>query len=79
MSTGVKVHAVQSDAELCTMCLQVLHSHMNKEMESARSTFTVFDLLRTPAMRRISICLLAVWLDTHLLTCSPSAPAYLFT
>uniref|UniRef100_A0A3Q0SVD5 Organic anion transporter X n=1 Tax=Amphilophus citrinellus TaxID=61819 RepID=A0A3Q0SVD5_AMPCI len=43
---------------------EVLHSHMKKEIESARSTFTVFDLLRTPGMRRISICLLAVWFST---------------
>ncbi|XP_004556997.1 solute carrier family 22 member 6 [Maylandia zebra] len=44
--------------------VEVLHSHMNKEIESARSTFTVFDLLRTPGMRRISICLMAVWFST---------------
>lgn len=61
------------------MWLQVLHSHMNKEIESAHSTFTVFDLLRTPGMRRISICLMAVWSDIHLLICSPVSPAYSFT
>uniref|UniRef100_A0A669BUX0 Solute carrier family 22 member 6 n=1 Tax=Oreochromis niloticus TaxID=8128 RepID=A0A669BUX0_ORENI len=44
--------------------VEVLHSHMNKEIESAHSTFTVFDLLRTPGMRRISICLMAVWFST---------------
>uniref|UniRef100_A0AAX7T6C9 Solute carrier family 22 member 6 n=1 Tax=Astatotilapia calliptera TaxID=8154 RepID=A0AAX7T6C9_ASTCA len=44
--------------------VEVLHSHMKKEIESARSTFTVFDLLRTPGMRRISICLMAVWFST---------------
>ncbi|GLD65568.1 solute carrier family 22 member 6-like protein, partial [Lates japonicus] len=42
----------------------VLHSHMNKEMESSRSSFTAYDLLRTRGMRRISICLIAVWFST---------------
>uniref|UniRef100_A0A673BR36 Solute carrier family 22 member 6 n=1 Tax=Sphaeramia orbicularis TaxID=375764 RepID=A0A673BR36_9TELE len=44
--------------------LEVLHSHMNKEIESSRSTFTAYDLLRTRGMRRISICLIAVWFST---------------
>ncbi|XP_074528252.1 solute carrier family 22 member 6 [Halichoeres trimaculatus] len=43
---------------------EVLHSHMKKEMESCRSQYTVYDLLRTPGMRRISICLIAVWFST---------------
>ncbi|KAI9522842.1 hypothetical protein NQZ68_033184 [Dissostichus eleginoides] len=43
---------------------QVLHSHMKKEMDSSRSTFTAYDLLRTRQMRRISICLLVVWFAT---------------
>uniref|UniRef100_A0A673BR48 Solute carrier family 22 member 6 n=1 Tax=Sphaeramia orbicularis TaxID=375764 RepID=A0A673BR48_9TELE len=43
--------------------LEVLHSHMNKEIESSRSTFTAYDLLRTRGMRRISICLIAVCLS----------------
>lgn len=44
--------------------LEVLHSHMNKEIESSRSTFTAYDLLKTRGMRRISICLIAVWFST---------------
>uniref|UniRef100_A0AAX7VR93 Solute carrier family 22 member 6 n=1 Tax=Astatotilapia calliptera TaxID=8154 RepID=A0AAX7VR93_ASTCA len=48
--------------------VEVLHSHMKKEIESARSTFTVFDLLRTPGMRHI-----------HQLICSPVSPVYLFS
>ncbi|KAM7373794.1 hypothetical protein PAMP_006497 [Pampus punctatissimus] len=44
--------------------LQVLHSHMNKEIESSRSSFTMYDLLRTRGMRRISVCLIAVWFST---------------
>uniref|UniRef100_A0A4W6E2X7 Solute carrier family 22 member 6 n=1 Tax=Lates calcarifer TaxID=8187 RepID=A0A4W6E2X7_LATCA len=46
------------------LTLEVLHSHMNKEMESSRSSFTAYDLLRTRGMRRISICLIAVWFST---------------
>uniref|UniRef100_A0A8P4JV28 Solute carrier family 22 member 6 n=1 Tax=Dicentrarchus labrax TaxID=13489 RepID=A0A8P4JV28_DICLA len=50
------------------LTLEVLHSHMKKEIESSRSSFTAYDLLRTRGMRRISICLIAVWSE-HL--CSP--------
>ncbi|XP_045896328.1 solute carrier family 22 member 6 [Micropterus dolomieu] len=46
------------------LTLEVLNSHMNKEIESSRSTFTAYDLLRTRVMRRISICLMAVWFST---------------
>ncbi|KAM7397374.1 hypothetical protein PAMA_005601 [Pampus argenteus] len=46
------------------LTLEVLHSHMNKEIESSRSSFTMYDLLRTRGMRRISICLIAVWFST---------------
>ncbi|KAI3374085.1 hypothetical protein L3Q82_022651, partial [Scortum barcoo] len=46
------------------LTLEVLHSHMNKEIESSRSSFTAYDLLRTRGMRRISICLIAVWFST---------------
>ncbi|KAM9846556.1 solute carrier family 22 member 6 [Aulostomus maculatus] len=46
------------------LTLEVLHSHMSKEIESSRSTFTAYDLLRTRGMRRISICLIAVWFST---------------
>ncbi|XP_040005482.1 solute carrier family 22 member 6 isoform X1 [Xiphias gladius] len=46
------------------LTLEVLHSHMNKEIESSRSSFTAYDLLKTRGMRRISICLIAVWFST---------------
>uniref|UniRef100_A0A1A8GBL0 Solute carrier family 22 member 6 n=2 Tax=Nothobranchius korthausae TaxID=1143690 RepID=A0A1A8GBL0_9TELE len=46
------------------LTLEVLHSHMGKEIESNRSSFTAFDLLRTRRMRRISACLIAVWFST---------------
>ncbi|KAJ4920664.1 hypothetical protein JOQ06_005135 [Pogonophryne albipinna] len=47
-----------------TLTLEVLHSHMKKEMDSSRSTFTAYNLLRTRQIRRISICLLVVWFAT---------------
>ncbi|XP_023283932.1 solute carrier family 22 member 6-like isoform X1 [Seriola lalandi dorsalis] len=46
------------------LTLEVLNSHMNKEIESSRSSFTAYDLLRTRGMRRISICLIVVWFST---------------
>uniref|UniRef100_A0A3Q2Q7U2 Solute carrier family 22 member 6 n=1 Tax=Fundulus heteroclitus TaxID=8078 RepID=A0A3Q2Q7U2_FUNHE len=46
------------------LTLEVLHSHMSKEIESSRSSFTAFDLLKTRRIRRISICLIAVWFST---------------
>ncbi|XP_028322199.1 solute carrier family 22 member 6 [Gouania willdenowi] len=46
------------------LTLEVLHSNVKKEIESSRTSYTAFDLLRTPKMRRISICLLAVWFST---------------
>ncbi|XP_042354725.1 solute carrier family 22 member 6 isoform X3 [Plectropomus leopardus] len=46
------------------LTLEVLHSHMSKEIESSRSSLTAYDLLRTRGMRRISVCLLVVWFST---------------
>ncbi|XP_065819104.1 solute carrier family 22 member 6 [Labrus bergylta] len=46
------------------LTLEVLHSHMKKEMDSSRLSHTAYDLLRTRGMRRISICLVAVWFST---------------
>lgn len=40
---------------------QALKSYMQKEMTSSRSHHTVFDLVRTPVVRRISCCLCFVW------------------
>ncbi|KAL2095203.1 hypothetical protein ACEWY4_009922 [Coilia grayii] len=44
--------------------LEVLESHMKKELQSSKSSYTAYDLLRRPVMRRISICLVAVWFST---------------
>ncbi|XP_037543120.1 solute carrier family 22 member 6 [Nematolebias whitei] len=46
------------------LTLDILHFHMSKEIESSGSTFTAFDLLKTRRIRRISICLVAVWFAT---------------
>lgn len=46
------------------LTLEVLHFHMQKEMESKRTTFTALDLVKTRVMRRISICLIIVWFST---------------
>ncbi|XP_054611181.1 solute carrier family 22 member 6 isoform X1 [Dunckerocampus dactyliophorus] len=46
------------------LTLEVLHSHMSKEMESSQTMLTAYDLVRTPGMRRISMCLIAAWFST---------------
>ena len=58
IQTGVSFHIV---CVCVCVCLQYLKSHMHKEMQSSKTTHTAYDLLRTPVMRRISICLVAVW------------------
>nr|XP_047911899.1 solute carrier family 22 member 6-A-like [Anser cygnoides] len=44
--------------------IEALKSYMQKEMTSSRSHHTVFDLVRTPVVRRISCCLCFVWFST---------------
>ncbi|KAM9451757.1 solute carrier family 22 member 6-A [Clarias gariepinus] len=44
--------------------LEVLQSHMKKELQSRKTMLTAYDLLRTPVMRRISLCLVVVWFST---------------
>ncbi|XP_017296444.1 solute carrier family 22 member 6 isoform X2 [Kryptolebias marmoratus] len=46
------------------LTIEILHSHMSKEIQSSRSTFTAFDLLKTRRIRQISTCLVAVWFAT---------------
>ncbi|XP_072317068.1 solute carrier family 22 member 6 [Eucyclogobius newberryi] len=46
------------------LTVQVLEDHMKKEMESQKSSYTAVDLVRTKALRRISVCLLVVWFST---------------
>ncbi|XP_064207793.1 solute carrier family 22 member 6 [Anguilla rostrata] len=44
--------------------LEVLNSSMQKEVQCSKSIYTMYDLLRTPVMRKISICLMFVWFST---------------
>ncbi|KAJ8348267.1 hypothetical protein SKAU_G00268560 [Synaphobranchus kaupii] len=44
--------------------LEVLESKMHKEIQSSKSIYSMYDLLRTPVMRKISICLMVVWFST---------------
>lgn len=46
------------------LTVEIIRSHMKKELESQRSTYTAVDLVRTKAMRRISVCLVVVWFST---------------
>ncbi|MBN3304705.1 S22A6 protein, partial [Amia calva] len=43
---------------------ETLCSAMHKELSSSRGSHSALDLLRTPGMRRITICLSCVWFST---------------
>nr|XP_056708553.1 solute carrier family 22 member 6-A-like [Euleptes europaea] len=44
--------------------IETLRSKMKEEIATAKSTYTIADLVRTPTMRRISCCLCFVWFST---------------
>ncbi|XP_075425464.1 solute carrier family 22 member 20-like [Ascaphus truei] len=44
---------------------EMLRFEMHKEILEIRSSHSVMDLVRTPAMRRISLCLILVWFSTN--------------
>nr|XP_057944310.1 solute carrier family 22 member 6 [Doryrhamphus excisus] len=44
--------------------IQMLQESMKKEMSCSQGTYTVLDLFRTPTMRKMTVCLSAVWLST---------------
>ncbi|XP_033836744.1 solute carrier family 22 member 6 [Periophthalmus magnuspinnatus] len=46
------------------LTVQMLEDHMKKELESRKSTYTAVDLIRTRAVRQISVCLMVVWFAT---------------
>ncbi|XP_063002163.1 solute carrier family 22 member 6-A-like [Elgaria multicarinata webbii] len=46
------------------LSLEDLKASLQKETPSAKSSFTVADLVRTPTMRRITCCLCFVWFST---------------
>uniref|UniRef100_A0A670JLB8 Major facilitator superfamily (MFS) profile domain-containing protein n=1 Tax=Podarcis muralis TaxID=64176 RepID=A0A670JLB8_PODMU len=43
---------------------EVLHSHMQMEAASLKSRRTVFDLFRSPVLRRVTCCLMVVWFSS---------------
>ncbi|XP_064407780.1 solute carrier family 22 member 6-B-like [Latimeria chalumnae] len=43
---------------------EILELNMQKEIASVKSAYTVVDTFRTPTVRRITFCLLAVWFST---------------
>ncbi|XP_071372105.1 solute carrier family 22 member 6 [Centroberyx affinis] len=44
--------------------IEMLQESMKKEMSCSRGNYSILDLLRTPTMRKMTICLSAVWLST---------------
>ncbi|XP_030074643.1 solute carrier family 22 member 20-like [Microcaecilia unicolor] len=44
--------------------LEVVIFHMEAETSAMKSSHSILDLFRTPAMRRISVCLTLVWFST---------------
>ncbi|XP_015267424.1 PREDICTED: solute carrier family 22 member 20-like [Gekko japonicus] len=43
---------------------QVLNSHMQTETSKLKSSHTIFDLFRTPALRRVTCCLMVIWFSS---------------
>ncbi|XP_029374632.1 solute carrier family 22 member 6 [Echeneis naucrates] len=44
--------------------IKMLQESMKKEMSCSQGSYTVLDLFRTPTMRKMTVCLSAVWLST---------------
>ncbi|XP_029469587.1 solute carrier family 22 member 20-like [Rhinatrema bivittatum] len=44
--------------------LEVVKSHMEMETLAVKSSYSALDLFRTPALRRISVCLMLLWFST---------------
>ncbi|XP_062262737.1 solute carrier family 22 member 6 [Platichthys flesus] len=44
--------------------IKMLHESMKKEMSSTQGSYSILDLFNTPAMRKRTLCLSAVWLST---------------
>ncbi|CAK6953836.1 solute carrier family 22 member 6 [Scomber scombrus] len=44
--------------------IKMLQESMKKEMSCSQGSYSVLDLFRTPTMRKMTICLSAVWLST---------------
>ncbi|KAM8899149.1 solute carrier family 22 member 6 isoform 1-T1 [Spinachia spinachia] len=46
------------------LTVDMLQESMKKEMSSVQGSYSVLDLFRTPTMRKMTVCLSAVWLST---------------
>uniref|UniRef100_G3QBQ0 Solute carrier family 22 member 6 n=1 Tax=Gasterosteus aculeatus aculeatus TaxID=481459 RepID=G3QBQ0_GASAC len=46
------------------LTVEMLQESMKKEMSSIQGSYSVLDLFRTPTMRKMTVCLSAVWLST---------------
>ncbi|CAL8276390.1 unnamed protein product [Arctogadus glacialis] len=44
--------------------VEMVKSSMKKEMSGCKSSYTTLDLFRTPTMRKMTLCLCAVWFST---------------
>ncbi|XP_059912661.1 solute carrier family 22 member 6-like [Gadus macrocephalus] len=52
----------QADGE--KIDVEMVKSSMKKEMSGCKSSYTTLDLFRTPTMRKMTVCLCAVWFST---------------
>ncbi|KAJ1105733.1 hypothetical protein NDU88_003138 [Pleurodeles waltl] len=57
-----KVNGKKEEVEKIT--LEIVKCNMEKDLTSTKSTYTVIDLVRTPTIRRITVCLSMVWFST---------------
>uniref|UniRef100_A0A8C8R7F1 Solute carrier family 22 member 8 n=1 Tax=Pelusios castaneus TaxID=367368 RepID=A0A8C8R7F1_9SAUR len=57
-----RVNGKREEGEQITT--EILKSKMQKELSMVKSSYTVVDLVRTPAIRQIFFCLSAVWFST---------------
>ncbi|EMP25795.1 Solute carrier family 22 member 6-A [Chelonia mydas] len=57
-----RVNGKREEGEKITT--EILNSKMQKELSTVKSSYTVSDLVRTPAIRRIFCCLSVVWFST---------------
>ncbi|XP_078516575.1 solute carrier family 22 member 6-A-like [Lissotriton helveticus] len=57
-----RINGKKEEAEKIT--LEIVNCSMQRDATSTKSTFTATDLVRTPTIRRITVCLALVWFST---------------
>ncbi|KAG9340134.1 hypothetical protein JZ751_021853, partial [Albula glossodonta] len=62
VSISMGILGVKLGRNVESFCM--LQESMKKEMSCSQGTYSALDLLRTPAMRTITICLSAIWFST---------------